>query len=100
MAQFEVYENRGKNSDIFPYLVDITNNLHSNSKLRVVVPLCSDSYAISKLNPYFSINGKKLYLSTMDIAGVPATILGDSVTTLKEYRSQIIDAIDFLINGF
>jgi len=100
VAQFDLYKNSRENSDIFPYLLDITHEINSVSKFRVVVPLCNDTHAITHLNPSFNIEGEKLYMSTMDIAGIPSTMLGDTVDNLEEYRTQIIDALDFLVNGF
>lgn len=101
MAQFDVYRNSNPSSaELFPYLLDITNNLHNSFKLRVVVPLCSDNSAIKHLNPIFEISGQTLYMSTMDIAGIPITSCGDVVVNLLEKRTEIIDALDFLVNGF
>ena len=100
MAQFDLYHNNIGNKDIFPYLLDITNDIHTISKFRVVVPLCNDNNAINHLNPIFDINGEQLYMSTMDISGIPITMLDDVVINLEKYRTQIVDALDFLINGF
>ncbi len=68
--------------------------------MRVVIPLCSDGNSITHLNPIFDIHGQKLYLSTMDIAGIPISMLGEAVGSLKDRRTDIIDALDFLVNGF
>ena len=100
MAQFDLYHNNIGNKDIFPYLLDITNDIHNISKFRVVVPLCNDNNAINHLNPIFDINGEQFYMSTMDISGIPVTMLDDVVINLEKYRTQIVDALDFLINGF
>jgi len=100
VAQFDVYRNSRDNRDIFPYLLDITHKINTISQLRVVVPLCNDNNSVTHLNPSFSINGEKLYMSTMDMAGIPATMLGDVVLNLEEKRTQIVDALDFLVNGF
>ena len=100
MAQFDLYDNRGDNSDLFPYLLDITHEINTVSQLRVVVPLCSDGHHVAHLNPTFHIAGQKLYLSTMDIAGVPVAMLGDAVGNLEDKRTEIVDALDFLLNGF
>jgi toxin CcdB len=101
MAQFDVYPNPNEATNgLFPYLMDITNPLFSSSKLRVVIPLCNDGAAIRHLNPTFTINGEECYLSIMDIAGVPATLCGDPVANLENRRSEIVDAVDFLVNGF
>jgi len=100
VAQFDVYRNRGESSSLFPYLLDITHEINNFSKLRVVVPLCSDGNAITKLNTLFEIEGKRVYMSTMDIAGVPIALLEEKVLNLTDRQTEIIDALDFLINGF
>ncbi|MFT7824450.1 MAG: CcdB family protein [Sulfurimonas sp.] len=100
MAQFDVYVNDNESAPLFPYLLDITNKINSVSKMRVVVPLCNDQAAIKHLNPIFQINGEALYMSTMDIAGIPLTLCGKRVANLSDKRTEIIDALDFLINGF
>lgn len=95
-----MYKNNRENSDIFPYLLDITHNINSISQLRVVVPLCNDNHNVTHLNPSFNVQGAKLYMSTMDIAGIPATVLGNAVLNLEEKRTEIVDALGFLVNGF
>jgi len=100
VAQFDLYKNSRENSDIFPYLLDITHEINSVSKFRVVVPLCNDTHAITHLNPIFYIDRQKLYMSTMDMAGIPVTMLGDAVANLEQKRTEIVDALDFLVNGF
>jgi len=100
VAQFDLYKNSRENSDLFPYLLDITHEINTISKLRVVVPLCNDNHDVTHLNPIFNIDGKKLYMSTMDMAGIPATILGNAVLNLEDRRTEIVDALDFLVNGF
>ena len=101
MAQFDVYRNPHEATrDLFPYILDITHALHSDSKLRVMVPLCNDRSAIKHLNPEVVIEGERLYLSVMDIAGIPASLCTNPVTSLSDRRTEIIDAMDFLVNGF
>ncbi|MEA2047453.1 MAG: CcdB family protein [Campylobacterota bacterium] len=100
MAQFDLYKNSRENADVFPYLLDVTHEINSFSKLRVVVPLCNDGHAVTHLNPSFNIEGEKLYMSTMDIAGIPATMLVEAVENFEHRRTEIVDALDFLVNGF
>ena len=100
MAQFDLYRNTTDNASLFPYLLDVTHEINTVSKLRVVVPLCNDSHAVTHLNPSFNIDGEQLYMSTMDMAGIPAAMLGDAVDSLEEKRTEIVDALDFLVNGF
>lgn len=100
MAQFDLYRNRRENASVFPYLLDVTHEINSASKLRVVVPLCNDTHAITHLNPSFNMEGEKLYMSTMDIAGIPASMLGEVIDNFSKRRTEIVDALDFLVNGF
>lgn len=100
MAQFDVYKNNNENRDLFPCLLDITHEINAISQLRVVVPLCSDHHSVTHLNPIFDIKGERLYMSTMDIAGIPASMLGEVIGNLSEKHTQIVDALDFLVNGF
>jgi hypothetical protein len=100
VAQFDVYTNNHNNTSLFPYLLDVTHEINTASKLRVVVPLCEDSYAIKHLNPTFMIEGKQVYMSTMDIAGIPENMLEKVIANLESERVTIVDALDFLVNGF
>jgi len=36
----------------------------------------------------------------MDIAGIPATMLDSAVLNLEDRRTEIVDPLDFLVNGF
>jgi hypothetical protein len=100
VAQFDVYKNNNENRDLFPYLLDITHEINTVSQLRVVVPLSSDRNRVTHLNPIIEIKGERLYMSTMDIAGIPVSILGEVVENLSEQHTHIVDALDFLVNGF
>jgi len=104
MAQFDVYANPNPETKrIIPYLLDVQADILSNLATRVVVPLYSATAmgkAAQHLNPQFSIQRTAVILSTAELAGVPASILGNKVCSLKEHRSEIIAALDFLITGF
>ena len=101
MAQFDVYINGNSSTNaIFPYLLDIQNDLHNLLYSRLVVPLSINSKPIKHLTPQFTIEDKKVIMSTMDMASVSKSILNKKVCNLSEFRSEIIDAVDFLINGF
>ncbi len=101
MAQFDVYQNTNSESNqLFPYLLNIQHDLLSSLKTRVVVPLCSDQSPITHLNPQFLIENTKVFMSTADMAGVPLSACGEVVINLEEKRSEIINALDFLVSGF
>jgi toxin CcdB len=101
MAQFDVYTNTNtETAQLFPYLLNIQHDLLSTLKTRVVVPLCSDQIPITHLNPTFIIEDMTVFMSTGDMAGIPLSTCGEIVGNLEEKRSEIINALDFLVSGF
>ncbi len=101
MAQFDVYKNTNTaTAQLFPYLLNIQHDLLSTLKTRVVVPLCSDQTPITHLNPTFVIENITVFMSTSDMAGIPLSSCGHVVANLEEKRSEIINALDFLVSGF
>lgn len=104
MAQFDVYTNPDpETKQAIPYLLDVQTDLLNNLSTRVVVPLFSASAmvkAAKHLNPRFSIKRTTVIMSTAELAGVTVNSLGENVCSLKEYRNEIIAALDFLITGF
>lgn len=101
MAQFDVYRNDNMQSQKeFPYLMDVQNVLHSRLHSRLVVPLAVGMQAVKYLTPVFQIENIEVVMSTMDMASVPSSLLGNFVVNMKEHRNDIVDALDFLVNGF
>jgi len=101
MAQFDVYENTNRaTAELFPYLLDVQNDLLDDLRTRVVVPLGVGMSPIRHLNPTFEIEGKKVVMSTADMAGVSLKACGKKVCSLEHKRHEIIDALDFLVHGF
>ena len=41
-----------------------------------------------------------VFMSTSDMAGIPLSSCGKVVENLEEKRSEIINALDFLVSGF
>jgi len=102
MAQFDVYINNNKSAKDFPYLLDVQTDLLDDLNTRLVIPLINsakEKNPIKNLNFVFEIEGKRMLMSTAEMAGVPNRSLGKKVTSLKNYRDKIIAAIDFLITG-
>ena len=56
--------------------------------------------AVKHLNPRFKVKNNVVFMSTAELAGVPISALGEKVGSLKELRSEIIAALDFLFTGF
>jgi toxin CcdB len=104
MAQFDVYRNSNPASRTrIPYLLDVQSGLLDPIATRVVVPLCKPEVLSGKpaqrLNPAFEIEGRKLYLLTPELAGVPRKALGEPVSNLSAERHAIIDALDLVFTG-
>ncbi len=104
MAQFDVYRNPNPSSRTrIPYLLDVQSGLLDPIATRVVVPLCKPEVLSGKpaerLNPVFEIEGRKLYLLTPELAGVPRKVLGDPIVNLAAERRAIIDALDLVFTG-
>ena len=104
MAQFDVYDNPNPaTKQTIPYLLDIQADLLDNLTTRVVVPLITASAmgkAAKHLNTQFKIKRAVLVMSTAELAGVSVNMLGEKVCSLKQQRSEIIAALDFLFTGF
>ncbi|HIP52003.1 MAG TPA: plasmid maintenance protein CcdB [Campylobacterales bacterium] len=101
MVQFDVYKNLNEATNkTFPYLLNVQNDLLSSMTTRVVVPLALGIEPIRHLNPTFTIEGQSLVMSTAEMAGISLAECSDFVVNLKENRNEIIDALDFLVNGF
>ncbi len=105
MAQFDVYRNNNAGSrDAVPYFLLLQHDVIETRALRVVVPLVPLARAelpIHRLNPIFEIEGRKVILSTLEIAGVPPSLIGqDVVMSLEAHRDKIVAALDFLVTGF
>lgn len=104
MAQFCVYGNKKEAStESVPFLLDVQADLLDDLATRVVVPLVSASAVdkpIKHLNPRFEIEGRTVFMSTAELAGVPAGVLGRRVGSLRDRRDDIVAALDFLFLGF
>jgi len=101
MAQFDIYENinRYNNKDV-PYFMDIQHEVLSAFSTRVVIPLVINEKETKIVNPEVEINGDKYIMLTTQMAGVPLNYFGKKVCSLEKKRSEIINAIDFVISGF
>lgn len=102
MARFEVYRFASRSA---PLVVDVQAELLASLSTRVVVPLAPKSSdqkeALPRLKPILRIAGKDYVFKPTDIAVLPAGLLRDPVANIEaEYRREIIDALDFLFQGF
>ena len=99
MARFDVHANPAGAG----FVVDVQANLLSGLNTRVVVPLLLRGDAPSpaqRLNPCFAVLGHDCTFLPRFMAAVPRSELKDQVATLAPAASTILDAIDFLHQGW
>lgn len=99
MARFDVY--REPEGD--GYLLDVQANLLGHLNTRIVVPLMrlADSPKPAKgLNPEFTIGDTQVVMITQFLSAVPLAVLKQPVATLDLHHTEIVDAIDLLLQGF
>lgn len=102
VARFDVYYYPGKGVDL---VLDVQSNLLSELNTCVVIPLVSTSLAkeeyLVQLKPVIEIDDENYLLMTTDLAALPRNSLSTWITNIERgYRQEIIDAIDFLFQGF
>ncbi|AIC25436.1 plasmid maintenance toxin/cell growth inhibitor CcdB protein [Rhizobium etli bv. mimosae str. IE4771] len=99
MARFHVY--RLKSGNILA--IDLQANLLDDLPSRVMVPLYPVqelNWAISRLNPRFSIAGEAYVMASQRVASIPTNELGEAVVDLSSDSDRIVAAVDFLFQGF
>lgn len=99
MARFNVYVN----PEGIGYLLDVQADLLDGLNTRIVVPLLPRAEAplpAKRLNLIFVVDGRELVMVTQFLSAVPRSILTVSVMSLEEHRTNIIDALDMLLQGF
>jgi len=104
MSQFTVYKNKNpKTKKTFPYLLDIQSDLLEELRTTVVIPLGKYSIVkaqvMSKLCPIVEIEGSRYAALTQQLAGIDRNLLGAEVTSISNYRTEFINAIDFIVSG-
>ncbi len=99
MARFDVYAHPGEPG----YLLDVQAGFLSALSTRVVVPLLPldmAPQAADRLNPCFEIQGVAVSMVTQFMAAIPAAELKHHVASLDHHSAVILDAIDFLHQGW
>ena len=100
MSRFDVYQYSGR----VPLLVDVQADLLSDLKTRVVIPLVlhakASAEAAPRLKPVIKVKGKSYILMTTDIGTVRASDFGSHVANIEDQRQAVVDALDFLLQGF
>lgn len=99
MARFDAYAHPGEPG----YLLDVQAGLLSPLSTRLVVPLLPVDLApqaADRLNPCFEIQGVAVSMVTQFMAATPAAELTQHVASLDHHSAAILDAIDFLHQGW
>lgn len=104
MPQFDVYRNGNPHSeDTYPYLVEVQVGLLDGLQTRVVIPAAKvpalTKAPIERLTPVVSIQSEQFVLLTPQLAGVSRSSLGAFVTNIREYRDEVLSALDMLFTG-
>lgn len=104
MAQFTIYQNRNSLSKKeFPLLLDIQTNLLDSLQTTVVVPLkkleTNKDKVLIQLTPTFTIESVDYLMLTPQLAGIQRKELGKAVTDVEYARTEILNALDFLLTG-
>ena len=104
MPQFSLYKNNDISSnETYPYFIDVQNDLLSDLNSRLVIPLTTleklDNTDVKRLCPVVHIEMGDFVLLTHQMTSVPASILKTEVTSVEEFRYEILGAIDMLISG-
>ena len=102
MARFDIYEFDSKS---VPLVIDVQANLLSDLDTCVVLPLIPEAKAkkeaASRLKPVIQVNGKNYILITTDIGTITRKSLGKHIANIEDtHRQDIIEALDFLFQGF
>jgi len=104
MARYDVYANPDVSErKQTPYLLDVQNDYIDALTTRVVIPLRRESVfgpRARNLNPAFIISTENVVLDTAALAAIPLSELRKPVTSLREARPVILEALDTLFGAY
>ena len=99
MSQYGVYRNPEGNG----YLLDVQADVNSHFNTRIVVPLLPLDIApkpAKTLNPLFELDGVPYSMATQYMAALPVKVLKDKLFNVTDRRTEVVAAIDLLLQGF
>lgn len=101
MGQFDLHKN--PKGGAYPLLLDIQSEMLARLSTRVVAPLMTvkryGARPITRLNPIVKIKGVDHVIVFQELAAIPASALGDPVSSLVSRRADLIAALDLLFTG-
>lgn len=102
--QFDVYANKNRDTNKeFPYLLDIQSDTLKKLATRIVVPLTPSSmikFPVKTLHLGITIKGKKYIALFDELASYPAEELVKPIQNIGDYRAEIFEAMDLIIQGY
>lgn len=102
--QFDVYANKDRDTNKeFPYLLDIQSDTLKKLATRIVVPLTPSSmikFPVKTLHLGIEIKGKKYIALFDELASYPAEELVKPIQNIGDYRAEIFEAMDLIIQGY
>ncbi|MBA4131122.1 MAG: hypothetical protein C0519_06830 [Hyphomicrobium sp.] len=85
-------------------VIDVQAELLADLQSRVVIPLRRLPHianeVLPRLRPSLRVLGETYLLGTPEIGAVPVSQLGECVANVEDQREIVVDAIDFLLQGF
>jgi toxin CcdB len=99
MARFDVH----RIANVQGYFLNIQADFLSHLDTRIVVPLLlrdSAPTAARRLNPSFDVEDAEVVMMTEFMAATPKSSLQPAIGSLAEHRDEIVEAVDFLMQGF
>lgn len=99
MSQYGVYLNPEGSG----YVLDVQADVNNHFNTRIVVPLLPLDIApkpAKTLNPLFELNGEQYSMVTQYMAAIPVKVLKDKLFNVENRRTEIVAAIDLLLQGF
>ena len=101
MSQFDVHRNIGRQAVQVPYVVVVQSAAFDARRRRVVVPLVAGDLLArevdlpdSPVNPFFTVEGRRVVLNPLEIVSVSLEALGPKVGSLVEEGDSVVAALD------
>ena len=99
MAKFDVYRLRDRDGLVLDCQADLLDAL--NTRLVVpLIPVDEAPPAMARLNPIFTVKGRRVTMVTQFAATVMVRELGERVASLADEQDAISNALDMLVSGF
>jgi toxin CcdB len=99
--RFDVHRLRGVDDLL---ALNVQSEFHDHLPARIIVPMApAHSYSakpMKRLQPILSVDGSDYILVPTEMAAISVSDLGDPIASLADQHSVIVDALDFLLQGF